>query len=62
MPIVNIQLLDGRDSETKRKLLATVTEAVISTLQVPPEKVRVILQEIPPENWAVAGQPLGTVV
>ncbi len=61
MPIVNVQLLAGRDAETKKELLAAVTAAVTATLKVPPEKVRVILQEIPPENWAVAGIPLGTV-
>ncbi|MBN8531061.1 MAG: 2-hydroxymuconate tautomerase family protein [Alphaproteobacteria bacterium] len=55
MPIVQIHLLSGRSEKKKRKLVAAVTEAIVSTVDVPPEKVRIILSDMKPENYAVAG-------
>lgn len=55
MPIIQIQLLEGRPLEVKRQLISEVTEAVRRTLGNSPETIRVLLQEIPEENWGVAG-------
>ncbi len=56
MPIIRIELLQGRTSAVKAGLIARVTDAVVTTLGVDPEQVRVLLYELPPEHWAVAGQ------
>ncbi len=58
MPIVTVHLLEGRDPETKKKLIKNVTHAVIDTLDVPPESVRIILDEMPPQNYGIAGLPI----
>jgi 4-oxalocrotonate tautomerase len=55
MPIVRIDLLEGRTPERKRDLIQRVTAAVVDALEVQPEQVRVLLNEIPPEHWAVGG-------
>lgn len=55
MPIVRIHLLAGRDIETKRKLVKKITEAVTETLGSPPQKVRVVLQDMQHHDYAVAG-------
>lgn len=55
MPIVQIHMLEGRDLEKKRKLAKSVTEAVCESLGVKPEKVRVILSEMPHDDFAIAG-------
>ncbi len=55
MPLVQISMLPGRSPEQKRALLAEVTEAVVRTCKVAPEAVRVLITEIPPEHWGVAG-------
>jgi 4-oxalocrotonate tautomerase len=55
MPTVNISLFSGRDVDTKRKLVAAVTDAVVETCGVPPEAVTVILTDMEPENYAKAG-------
>jgi 4-oxalocrotonate tautomerase len=57
MPIVEINLIEGRPPEKKRSLIASVTDAVVETLDVPRETVRVLIREVPPENWGVAGRP-----
>ncbi|MDQ6693445.1 MAG: 4-oxalocrotonate tautomerase family protein [Chloroflexota bacterium] len=55
MPIVRIDLLEGRSLERKADLVRRVTEAVAISLEVPPAQVRVLLYEVPPEHWAVGG-------
>jgi 4-oxalocrotonate tautomerase len=32
-----------------------VTAAIVESLQVKPESVRVIVQEVPPEYWGIGG-------
>jgi 4-oxalocrotonate tautomerase len=56
MPIVRIELLQGRTPAVKNELIARVTDAVVTTLGVDQELVRVLLYELPPEHWAVGGQ------
>ena len=56
MPIVRIELLKGRTPAIKEELIVRVTDAVVTTLRVDPDQVRVLLFEMPPEHWAVGGQ------
>jgi len=56
MPVVRIELLQGRTPAKKDELIMRVTDAVITTLGVNRNQVRVILIEVPPEHWAVGGQ------
>jgi 4-oxalocrotonate tautomerase len=55
MPIVNIHILEGRTPEQKKTLISEVTKAVSRSINSPPEKIKVLLFEIPEENWATAG-------
>ncbi len=58
MPVVIINMLEGRTSEMKRELIKNVTDAVVKSLKVKPDSVRVIINEVPKENFAVAGLPI----
>ena len=58
MPIVRIELTEGRTAQQKGALIRRVTEAVVETLAVEPEQVRVLLFEVPPEHWAIGGTTL----
>ena len=55
MPIVHINLYQGKPAEAKKKLAVAVTEAVVKSLEVKPEAVHIIIHEIPKENFATAG-------
>jgi 4-oxalocrotonate tautomerase len=55
MPIAHIHLLEGRSIEQKQELIQNVTQAISKSLKASPEKVRVLLIEIPEENWGTAG-------
>lgn len=56
MPIVRIDLWKGREKETKRKLIKSVTSAVVDTIGCPPEAVHIIINEQPKENWGIGGE------
>ncbi len=55
MPVVTIQLFEGRTLEQKRKLVRAVTDAVVEYTGARPDALHVILQEVPRENWGRAG-------
>ena len=55
MPIIHVNMRAGRSVEDKRKLVTAMTDAVVKSLKVPPEAVRIILNEMLKENYAVAG-------
>lgn len=57
MPIVRVSLIEGRDDATKRRLIAEVTATVARVTGSPVGAVRVLLEELPPLHWGVAGVP-----
>ncbi len=56
MPIVQIDLLEGRTIEQKRALVEKVTEAVAETVNCPKENVTIILRDMPTYNLGKAGK------
>ncbi len=58
MPIVQISMIQGRTPEKKEALIKKVTEAIVDVLEVPRDRVRIILNEVPRENLGVGGVPL----
>ena len=59
MPIIQMNLLVGRTTEQKRRMVAAVTEAVTRTLDVKPEQVRILINEMDIEHFAVGGVTAG---
>ncbi len=57
MPLVEISLIEGRDADTKRRLIAEVTDAVVRTTNAPAEVVTVILHDVPKSDWGSGGVP-----
>lgn len=56
MPTINVQLFEGRTQEQKRAFVKAITDATCATLNVSPDSVEVIMQEVKRENWATAGK------
>lgn len=56
MPIIQIHILEGRTVEQKRALILGITNAVTIALDVKPEQVRILIDELQPEHFAVAGK------
>jgi len=55
VPVVTIQLWEGRTLEQKRALVQAITAAMVEHADVKPDGLHVILQEVPRENWGRAG-------
>lgn len=51
MPIVRIDLFEGRSREQKRELVRGITEVVARTCGVSPDGVHVLINERTRENW-----------
>jgi 4-oxalocrotonate tautomerase len=58
MPIVTINILEGRSKEQKKELIKNVSAAVSETIAAPPETIRVIINEMPYDNYGLAGLPI----
>lgn len=55
MPIVTVQLLEGRTHEQKKAMVEKITEAVVETTNASPEKVMIIIEDMPKNHFASAG-------
>ena len=55
MPIIQVNLLQGRSTEVKRKYAAELTKLTCDCLDVAPESVRIIFSEMAREDFAIAG-------
>ncbi|HYU21325.1 MAG TPA: 4-oxalocrotonate tautomerase [Chloroflexota bacterium] len=56
MPLVTIQMYEGRTVEQKRELVAAITEAVVRIAKTTPEATDVIIHDVPRHNWAHSGK------
>lgn len=57
MPIVLIEMWEGREDSTKEKLIQEVSKVVSEILGAPLEAVEVIIHEVPKTNWGKGGIP-----
>ncbi|ATJ82137.1 2-hydroxymuconate tautomerase [Halomonas beimenensis] len=56
MPIVNIQLIEGRTAEQKEALIEKVTAACVESIDCTPESVRVVLSDVAIQDFGLAGE------
>ena len=55
MPVVTVQMWTGRTQQQKRALARAITDAMVQHAGAKPTNLHVIIQEVPKENWALAG-------
>jgi len=55
MPFAQIYMLEGRTEAQKRAVIEKVTQALVEAVGAPVSTVRVMIQEVPKENWGIAG-------
>ncbi len=56
MPLIHVNILEGRTPSVKAQLIHAITDSAVRILEVQPTSVRVILHDIPPENWGIGFQ------
>ncbi|MBN6185380.1 2-hydroxymuconate tautomerase family protein [Aneurinibacillus sp. BA2021] len=55
MPFIQVNIIKGRSAEKKERLIQEVTKTVSDVLEAPVESVRVLINEMEPEHWGIAG-------
>ncbi|WP_203362876.1 2-hydroxymuconate tautomerase [Bacillus sp. REN10] len=56
MPLIQVNMLQGRPPEKKEQLIEELTWKVAEILECPKENIRVMINEMPPEHWGIAGE------
>jgi len=56
MPIIHVELFEGRTVEQKREFAETVTRETCRILKCEPSAVDIIFQDTAKSNWAHAGK------
>ena len=55
MPVVEVNMWEGRSAEQKEKLIKSITKA-FEEIGVTPEHLTIIIHDIPKTNWGMRGQ------
>lgn len=55
MPVVTVEMWEGRSVEQKRALCRAITDAMVEHAGAKPDGLHVIIHEVARENWARAG-------
>ncbi|MGI6096810.1 MAG: 4-oxalocrotonate tautomerase [Dethiobacteria bacterium] len=56
MPIVQIEMIEGRSVEKKRKMVKGITEAIVEAIGCEPGAVRIIIRDIAKHNIGDGGE------
>lgn len=56
MPIVTVQMFEGRTDDQKKALVEKVTDAVVETTGASKEAVVIVIEEMKKNHYAVAGK------
>lgn len=58
MPVIRIDMIEGRTVEQKRKIVQEITQTMVQVAGTKSEDVRIIIVDHPMGNLAAAGQLL----
>ena len=56
MPNVTIQWYAGRTPEQKRRIVAAITDAMVTIGKTTPDQVHVVFHDVERSNWGVNGK------
>ena len=55
VPVVTVEMWEGRTVEQKRRLVRAITEAMVEHADARPDALHVIIHDVPRNNWGLAG-------
>jgi len=56
MPLIQVQIFEGRSDEVKREYAMAITEAAVKIMGCSAESVDVIHRDVKKSDWATAGK------
>jgi 4-oxalocrotonate tautomerase len=58
MPFIQVTIVEGRTVEQKHDLMKKITDATAESLGSDPQRIRVAIYEVSPDEWAIGGEPI----
>ena len=55
MPIIRIEIWEGRTHSQKAELARVITEAMVTIAHTTPEATTIVFEDISKDNWATGG-------
>lgn len=55
MPVVIVEMWEGRTVEQKRALVQAITAAMVEHAKTDPEHLHVVIHDVPRHDWGRAG-------
>lgn len=56
MPIVRVELFEGRSVQQKRELVEVFTREMARICACSPEGIHIVIDDVKKENWGLGGQ------
>ncbi|WP_019530613.1 2-hydroxymuconate tautomerase [Dasania marina] len=56
MPVITIEMFEGRSLEQKKALVKEITETMERTCNAKPDTVHIIIEDKKMENWGFKGE------
>jgi 4-oxalocrotonate tautomerase len=56
MPIIHVHLFEGRTIDQKRKAASSITQAVVGSLNVSADHVRIIFHDMTKHDYSIGGE------
>lgn len=61
MPLVSINMVEGRPKEKIEDMIRAVSYAIADSLDAPLDTVRIMVNEMQPHQYGVGGKPISVV-
>lgn len=61
VPFIRMAMMEGRPVETLHRVMADLSEVVARVLGADPKRVRVQIDHVHPDRWAIGGMPASIV-
>jgi len=56
MPVVTVDMYEGRTTEQKQALVERITDAMVEEADASPEHLHVIINDVPKDSWGRNGK------
>ena len=56
MPIVRIEMFEGRDRKTKQELVKSITAEMVRITGCGEASVNIVINDVSKENWGMGGE------
>jgi len=61
MPVVQVNIKEGRTLDQKREIAARMTDVLVEVCDASRERVHIIINEVEEDNWGRGGQLLSDI-